>query len=188
MHIEEYAPDRQQDVIRLADRLMGVGFFENPSLIKRAEGGLLLLAVDRDDSLMGFVRGRLLPSGGFRDFVDDQIEGIPDDLLEADREGGLGVIQTVIVDPAHQGKGIGTKLMVVAHDTLVGLGADKLLVTFKRGPRVPHVDDWMVKLGFQSWIKLESFWKARCDLGEFKCSERQNACNCEAMFYRKQIF
>ncbi len=63
MHIEEYAPDRQQVVIRLADRVLGAGFFENPSLIKRKTGGVLLLAVEGEDEILGFVRGRLLAAG-----------------------------------------------------------------------------------------------------------------------------
>ncbi len=188
MHIEEYAPDRQQAVIRLADRVLGAGFFENPSLIKRKDGGVLLLAVEDEDQVLGFVRGRLLPAGGLSDYVDSRLVDVPEVLQDADAKGALGVIQTVITDPDSQGKGVGTKLMRAAHDTLIGLGADKLIVTFKRGPNVPHVDRWMSKLGFDLWVKLDSFWKDRCDRNEFKCAARTDHCICEAMFYRKHIF
>lgn len=188
MHIEEYAPDRQQAVIRLADTVLGTGFFENPSLIKRKTGGILLLAVEGEDTVVGFVRGRLLQAGELSEYVDGRLVDIPEELQEADEKGVLGVIQTVITSPDHQGKGVGTKLVRAAHDTLVGLGADKLIVTFKRGGKAKHVDRWMRKLGFDFWVKLDSFWKERCDLSEFKCSERVDRCICEARFYRKHVF
>ena len=31
---------------------------------------------------------------------------------------------------------------------------------------MPHADDWSVKLGFQLWIKLETYLKVRRDLGQ----------------------
>jgi GNAT superfamily N-acetyltransferase len=189
MYIEEYGPNRQQDVIDLANRVLGAGFFENPSQIKRDVNGVLLLAVEDDETLSGFARGRLLPAGEFSQFIDNQLQDIPQELRQADAAGALGVIQTVVVSPDQQGKSIGTRLMNAIHDKLIGLGADKLVVTFKRGPMVPHVDRWMKKLGFDFWIRLESFWKERCESDEFHCAERgADGCKCAAMFYRKRIF
>lgn len=189
MYIEDYGPSRQQDVIGLANRVMGEGFFENPSQIKRDVNGVLLLAMEDDDSLIGFARGRLLPAGEFESFVGGHIEDIPQEVREADAAGVLGVIQTILVAPEQQGKSVGTRLMNAIHDKLIGIGADKLVVTFKRGPMVPHVDRWMKKLGFDFWVRLESFWKERCESDEFHCAERgEEGCRCAAMFYRKRIF
>ena len=93
-----------------------------------------------------------------------------------------------MVAPEHQGKGIGTTLLRTVHDTIIGRGADKLIVTFKRGPTSANVGRLMEKLGFELWLKLESYWKARCDLGEFACVDRGETCTCEAVFYRKRVF
>ncbi len=93
-----------------------------------------------------------------------------------------------MVAPEHQGKGIGTTLLRTVHDTIIGRGADKLIVTFKRGPTSAHVGRLMEKLGFEFWLKLETYWKARCDLGEFACVDRGETCTCEAVFYRKRVF
>ncbi len=188
MHIEDYSPGRQSDIIALAERVLGAGFFESPNLIQHDPERVILVAVEPDDSVIGFVRGRLLPAGELQDFVERRIEDIPEELADADAKGVLGVIQTVAVDPDHQSGGVGTKLMEAVHDTIIGRGADKLIVTFKRGPNVPHVDRWMEKLGFSLWTKAPSFWKERCDLGAFKCPARREACHCEAMFYRKRVF
>lgn len=188
MYIEDYTPARQGAVLALAERVLGAGFFESPSRILRDPEGVILVAVGDDKSVIGFVLGRLLGAGQLRDFVGDRIAEIPEELVDADAKGVLGVIQTVAVDPDHQGEGVGTKLMAAVHDTIIGHGADKLIVTFKRGPNVPHVHSWMEKQGFTFWTKAPSFWKERCDLGDFKCPARQESCQCEATFYRKQVF
>ena len=113
---------------------------------------------------------------------------MPQDLDEADAKGVLGVIQTVVVAPEHQGKGIGTKLLRIVHDAIIGRDADKLIVTFKRGPASVHVGCLMENQGFEFWLKLETFCKTRCDLGDFVCVDRGETCTCEAVFYRKRVF
>ena len=188
MRIEEYSPRWQAKVGALADRVLGTGFFESPSQIQRDPESCVFVAIDKEDEVAGFVRGRVLPKGGLQDFLEHRLPDIPEDLDEAVAEGALGVIQTVVVAPEHQGKGLGTKLLQIVHDTVIGRGADKLIVTFKRGPRAPQVDRLMEKLGFAFWLKLETYWKRRCDLGEFACLDRGEACTCEAVFYRKRVF
>ncbi len=188
MRIEEYSPRWQAKVGALADRVLGTGFFESPSQIQRDPESCVFVAIDKEDEVTGFVRGRVLPKGGLQDFLEQRLSDIPEDLDKANAEGALGVIQTVVVAPEHQGKGLGTKLLQIVHDTVIGRGADKLIVTFKRGPRAPQVDRLMEKLGFAFWLKLETYWKRRCDLGEFACLDRGEACTCEAVFYRKRVF
>ncbi len=188
MRIQEYSPQWQEKVGALADRVLGRGFFERPSEIARDPESCVLVAIDKEEEVAGFVRGKLLPKGGLQDFLEQRLSDIPKDLDEADAKGVLGVIQTVVVAPEHQGKGLGTKLLQIVHDTIIGRGADKLIVTFKRGPRAAHVDHLMEKLGFAFWVKLETYWKTRCDLGDFACVDRDEACTCEAVFYRKRVF
>ncbi len=188
MRIEEYSPRWQAKVGAVADRVLGKGFFESPSQIQRDPESCVFVAIDKEDEVAGFVRGRVLPKGGLQDFLEHRLSDIPEDLDKANAEGALGVIQTVVVAPEHQGKGLGTKLLQIVHDTVIGRGADKLIVTFKRGPRAPEVDRLMEKLGFAFWLKLETYWKRRCDLGEFDCLDRGEACTCEAVFYRKRVF
>ncbi len=188
MRVQEYSPRWQAKVSALADRVLGKGFFENPSEIARDPESCVFVCITEDEEASGFVCGRLLPQGGLGDFLEHRVADIPRDLDEASAEGVLGIIQTVVVAPEHQGKGIGTKLLRTVHDTIVGRGADKLIVTFKRGPTSTHVDRLMEKLGFEFWLKLDTYWKTRCDLGDFACVDRDEACTCEAMLYRKRVF
>jgi GNAT superfamily N-acetyltransferase len=176
MNYEDYSPHWQAKVTALADRAFGKGYFPRPSEIAREPQTCFHVCVTPDQEIAGFVRGR------------HRLEEIPEDLAKADAAGALGVIRTIAVDPAYRGKGIGTTLLQIVHDSLVGLGADKLIVTFKRGPRDSRVEGIMAQLGFREWVRLETYWKARCDAGEFDCVHRTNGCECEAVFYQKAVF
>ncbi len=188
MRVQEYSPRWQAKVIALANRVLGKGFFENPSEIAQDPESCVFVCITEDEEASGFVCGRLLPQGDLRVFLEHRVADIPPDLDKADAEGVLGVIQTVVVAPEYQGKGIGTRLLRVVHDTIVGIGADKLIVTFKRGSTSTHVGRLMERLDFEFWLKLDTYWKTRCDLGDFTCVDRDKTCTCEAIFYRKRIF
>ena len=188
MQVREFGPRWQAKVSALAEKVLGKGFFENPSRIAREPGSCVFVCITKDEEVAGFVCGKLLPKGGLQDFLEHRVPDMPQDLVEADARGVLGVIQTVAVAPEHRGKGIGTKLLRIAHDAIIGHGADKLIVTFKRGPTSAHVGRLMERQGFEFWLKLETFWKTRCDLGDFVCVDRGEACTCEAVFYRKRVF
>ena len=186
--IEDYAPRAQGDVIALANRVFGEGYFRATSTIGREPGSSLLLWRDNNGQVRGFVQGRQLPEGRLRSFLDHRIADLPPDIDAADAAGALGVIQAIAVDAAARRQGIGTKLLRGMHDDLVGRGADKLIVTFKRGTRSANVDKVMSKLGFERWTSLPSFWALRCDQGTFKCVDRSDHCQCDALLYAKAVF
>ena len=188
MRVQEYSPRWQTKVSALANRVLGRGFFENPSEIAQDPESCVFVCITEDEETAGFVCGRLLPQGDLRVFLEHRVADIPPDLDKADAEGVLGVIQTVVVAPEYQGKGIGTRLLRIVHDTIVGIGADKLIVTFKRGSTSTHVGRLMEKLDFEFWLKLDTYWKTRCDLGDFTCVDRDETCTCEAIYYRKRVF
>lgn len=188
MHIEAYTPRWQEKVCALADSIFGTGYFARPSQIARESDACMCVCVSDDEDIIGFVYGRVLPQGGLREFLEHRVHDIPEDLEAADTAGALGVIQAVAVAPEHRGEGIGTKLLRIAHDEIVGRGGDKLIVTFKRGPGEAHAEALMVALGFERWVRLETYWKERCEQGAFQCVHRKNECGCEAVFYRKAVY
>ena len=112
------------------------------------------------------------------------------DLLEHGdpRQRGGRSFAVVAVAATHRRQGIGFTLLRATHDALVGIGADKLLVTFKRGPKAAEVDGIMRRLGFSLWRKQPSYWREQCNRGEFKCVDRQDRCVCEAMLFRKAVY
>jgi GNAT superfamily N-acetyltransferase len=188
MKIEEYTARWHSDVIRLAGEVFGPGYFDRPWEIAIDPETVILVSHEDDDVLLGFAQGRLLPPGGFQAHLEHRVTEIPPEIAEADAKGALGAVEAIAVAAEHRRRGIGRKLLEALHDDLVGLGADKLIVTFKRGPSADPVDGIMSRLGFQRWTRLPSFWQQRCESGEFQCVDRHNGCSCEAMLYRKEIY
>ncbi len=171
----------------LTDRIFGEGFFGGPGDGWRDPDTLALVATEGDE-VIGFASGRLLPEHGLRDFLNGQVTDVPDDVTEADASGKLGVIETVAVSPEHRGSGTGTKLLRVLHDNIVGYGADKLIITFRRGPSSSKVKELMERLGYEFWTSMDTFWHERCDAGDFKCVDRTDTCNCRAEMYRIKVY
>ncbi|NJO36813.1 MAG: GNAT family N-acetyltransferase [Rhizobiales bacterium] len=155
--IEEYTPRAQSEVIALANRVFGAGYFRATLAIGKESGSLLLVWRGSEGRIAGFVQGRRLPKDALRGFLDYQLNDFPADIDAADASGALGVIQAVAVDAAARRRGIGAKLLRAMHDDLVGEDADKLIVTFKLGASAANVDKLMNKLGFELWASLPSF-------------------------------
>ena len=188
MRYESYSPRWREKLNALADKVFGAGYFADPANIAWEPEACLYLCVGDNEELAGFALGRVLPRGGLREFLEQRVLDIPADLNAADAEGTLGVIQAIAVDPRFRGNKIGTKLLRAVHDAIVGRGGDKLIVTFKRGPDEGRVDGIMRRLGFEQWVKLDSYWKESCEQGLFDCVHRTNGCGCEAIFYRKTVY
>ena len=188
MRIERYTPHWHSKLVDLAKDVFGEGYFDRPWEAISEADSVMLVSHETDGSLLGFVQGRLLPLGALDAFLENPEFDIPDDVAAADATGTLGVIHVVAVSNEQRGKGLGTKLLGAIHDALIGRGADKLIVTFKRGPSASQVDGLMKKLGFEQWVRLPTYWREACDRGEFKCVDRRDDCTCEALFYRKSVY
>lgn len=188
MRIENYTSRWHSTVIQLADRVFGEGYFANPWELSTGPDSVMLVAQESDDTLLGFAQGQVLPRNALRDYLDNRVGDIPPEIAAADADGALGVIEAVAVAPESRRQGTGKKLLLVLHNGLIGHGADKLIVTFKRGRSAAEVAGLMQELGFEEWMRLPTFWKAACDSGEFHCVDRHDGCACEALLYRKSIY
>lgn len=189
MWIERYEPRWHSQLIELSNIVFGEGFFSDPWLQVRDRGALMYIAREDDDSILGFAHGMILPEKKLRDYLGWAADDFPADILEADAAGNLGVIDVVGVAPGQRRKGVGRALLQATHDGLVGIGADKLLVTFRRGPGASEVEGLMKSLGFDLWRKLPTHWRTECLRGDFKCADRKgDDCVCEAMIFRKSVF
>lgn len=188
MWIERYEPRWHSHVIDLADTVLGEGYFSEPWHQTRQADSFMLLARDDAPDIVGFAYGWILPKNSLGAHLGPDVSDFTPDIVEADAAGSLAVIEAVAVATSHRRQGVGFALLQATHNALVGAGADKLLVTFKRAPGAAAVDGLMRSLGFDLWQKLPSYWRDACNRGDFKCVDRQATCECEAMLYRKVVY
>ena len=189
MWIERYEPRWHSQLLELSTTVFGEGYFSNPWLQVRDAGAFMYIAREDDNRILGFAHGMILQKKSLREYLGTDVADFPPDILEADAAGKLAVIDVVAVAPGQRRKGIGFSLLQATHDGLVGIGADKLLVTFRRGPGASSVYGLMKSLGFDLWRKLPSYWRDACNRGDFKCADRQgDRCVCEAMIFRKSVY
>lgn len=60
-----------------------------------------------------------------------------------------GLLEDLLVDEKHRGKGVGTKLVEEALAEAKRLGCYKILATSRMSR--PHIHEWYEKLGFKKW-------------------------------------
>jgi GNAT superfamily N-acetyltransferase len=187
MMMEQYTPHWHRAVLQLMTEVSGEHHFVDLGQLAKQSNVIMLLSCENDTDLAGFTQGRLLPLGGLREHLEHRIGDISSEIEEADQAGALGVIETIAVAPEYRRRRIAQNLLEALHDKLVGIGADKLIITFKRGPSATNVDNLMTRLGFAPWTRLPSYWKDRCDKREFVCVDWDGSCKCEAALYSKKV-
>lgn len=188
IRIARYSARWHSEIVALADEIFGKGFFDLSSAISDESGVSIFVNVDREGSPVGFACGRILAKGKLSEMLLGADIDISADIAKADTEGALGVIETVGVAREYRAGGIGTSLVTAVHDTLVGEGADKVMVVFKRNSNATPVEGMMQRLGFEFWTRLPTFWKQPCDNGAFRCVDRLHDCSCSALLYRKTVY
>lgn len=192
MWIERYEPRWHRQVVQLANSVFGEGHFSNPWERLQQPDSLMFVACDDDDNekVLGFSHGAILPEKSLGKFLGPAVTDFPDDIVEADEAGNLAVIDVVAVSGEARRQGVGYALLQATQNALIGAGADKLVVSFKRGPDSSSVYGLMKSLDYVLWQKLPSYWRDACNRGDFKCVERkgQDKCVCEAMLFRKSVY
>lgn len=191
MWIARYEPRWHREVVQLANSVFGEGHLASPWEKLQQPDTLLFVAVDDDDeTVLGYSHGAILAPNTLREYLGPAVGDFPKDIADADAKGNLAVIDTVAVAADARRKGVGYTLLQSIQNALIGAGADKLIISFKRGPGSTSVEGLMHSLDYDLWEKLPSYWRDACNRGDFKCVERKDneQCVCEAMLFRKSVY
>lgn len=96
-----------------------------------------------------------------------------------------GVLKTFAIKQNHQGKGIGSRLLIEMEGNLISLGAKKLSVPAWKDCNGINIERLLLKFGYIKNLEIFDYWKKDCDKKSFSCPSRTNKCNCSAVFFSK---
>ena len=172
------APDDVEDVVALADRAIGLGYYDAPTVrdyVARGTtraGTFAYVAREADDrALLGF-RFSFPPgrwSAGRGAALHPERWGAP---LES-----AAYFQSCFVDPAHMGRGIGRRLSHRALDDLSRTEAR--VVVAHSWKESPHGSSrrYLERLGFRSVAECPDYW---IDV-DYVCPRCGPTCRCTAL-------
>lgn len=177
--------------LRVADETLGKGYVSSKNFDINY-GSPVILGAWKGNEFAGFIIAFLLKKGAAREIVfeGDQNVEISTDVMLADEDGVLGVIKTVGVAPNLQGHGIGTTLISQTEKQLKKLGARTIVIpAWENGDGNINIGGVVTHLGYRLESKIEGFWKADCDAGNFNCPEGRpgGRCVCSAVFFSKNL-
>jgi len=189
-------PPSETDVesaVAISEQTLGPDYISKQSFDIPYGKPVCLGARDEDsDALIGFCIAYLLKADKFRSVVMEghAVSARSAEIEHADAAGRLGVIKTVAVSPAVQGRGVGTELVQAAEDRLKQFGATAIVVpAWERGEGRLNIGGVLDHLGYEEWLKAPHFWRTGCDSGSFACPERRpdSPCVCNMRLYRKSV-
>ncbi|MEA2832455.1 MAG: hypothetical protein QOG66_657 [Methylobacteriaceae bacterium] len=153
----------------------------------------------KDKSIIGFSLCYMLPKDGLCRFlniegeaascidttlVSEQISG---ELHESDRNGQIGVIQTLCVSEEARHRGVGRDLFETAQAYLRTFSPGILLAPAWNISGHLSAAELLRSFGFEDCLRVPNYWKKECDEKKFKCPSRGTHCGCEMSLFLKTV-
>lgn len=142
-----------------------------------------LVALD-DAGVVGAVTADLF------DDVDGLLQLVPTDqhdvfmsLVPEARYSKIGYLHSVAVDPASQGRGIGTALVRSMTETLWEAGANTIVSVGWTDHEGCHIEGPFTALGYVSKGDMGGYWTEDSKTKEYSCPTCGNPCECTARLF-----
>lgn len=182
--VDNFKQQHTTRVMAIAHTAFGAGYFDE--IVKaHSDGNRLFLVAIADDAVCGFVLARLLAADGSSELLKGDAACLPRHMKLADKEGKLGVIQSIAVAPSMQGRGVGRALLTAAEDSLRALDGEGILVpAWKHGQQI-NISGVLRGAGYQVCGEIAQYWRADCDARQFQCPVRETEYVCSMVVYFK---
>ena len=164
----------------ISDAVFGLGFMPDLPTLRTTHMGFVACL---DGEVAGFVFGELHDEASFQQRLHNP-GPVPTERL-------YGVIDPLAVAPAHQGRGVGGRLLEAVTAALQELGASFLAAPawgYRREGCV-HVNaaPLLWANGFNLRTVASCYWQVPCERGEFTCLHKTNPCTCSLNVYCKDL-
>ena len=183
VEINNAGQDDVNDILHTSGNAFGYGYTEPDQAVNDDTHYAIVARVDGE--FAGFCFGHVLEADSLQDLIKMDPGIVPDDIRVADKTGRLGLLKTLAIRRKFKGHGIGTRLLEEAEKCLVQRQAMCIVVpAWKVGEEIP-IGNLLKRADYAEWLTNESYWKAECNAGEFRCVARDGTCQCAVSFFRK---
>jgi GNAT superfamily N-acetyltransferase len=174
------ATEHDEAITAISDTVFGIGFLPDLPTLRTTHMGFVACW---DGEVAGFVFGELHDEASFQRRLHN-IGAVPSLPL-------YGVVDPLAVAPAHQGRGVGGRLLEAVTAALQELGASFLAAPawgYRREGCV-HVNaaPLLWANGFNLRTVASRYWQVPCERGEFTCLHKTNPCTCSLNVYCKDL-
>lgn len=148
----------------------------------------------KSGSILGFSLCYMLPKLSLMSFlhVSEQnastdhksIHGrVSDDMIESDKNGKIGIMQTICVSTQTRHRGVGRGLFEYTQQNLERFAPAMILAPAWTVGGKMSASRLLTSLGYSESIVIGDYWKTDCDRGAFDCPSRTSACNCKMTLF-----
>jgi len=173
-------------ILDLSSPLFGEGYVNDIREFINSKKAVAVVAIE-DTSPVGFILGKHCDESEAKVLIKNT-EKLPADINNSDKEGTLGVIQTLGVASSRQGRGIGEGLFVYAESYLKKLGVKTIVVpAWNNGEKI-NISGLLKHFSYTHFFSDPNYWKAKCENEKFHCpSKIGDECACSVEFYKKSL-
>jgi len=193
----------KEAVLNLSQQNFGQTYFEasvQPRLQKPKGHGrmpkshVLVAESKRDPALgfetkfHGFCACYMLPASALANFLGKpDLKGISDSLQQADRNGTVGVVQTICVAEGLRRRGIGRDLLRKAEQYLSCYNPTVVMAPAWRVKDKVNAEELLSSSNFKESHQFPDFWKGQCEANSFVCPKKPagGACGCSMSLFVK---
>jgi GNAT superfamily N-acetyltransferase len=184
MKVVEYQDRYRTSALSIADAVLGAGYLNDLSDGDGFHDVKTILAME-SDRVVGFASYSVEKEGYLTSSEKYQKVKFAPEIRSSDKRGLLGHIRIVAVDPAVQGRGIGSALIEQAESELKKLGAQSILVFGWTSPAGTHIGGILARLNYIQMDKVSGFWKEESQRLGYSCAICGNPCVCDVIVFKK---
>lgn len=178
---------KKKDIIKilhLACNTLGDGYISDQDLLDHLEKSYVYVALHQK-KIIGFALCRTIPKNGLMTELKNNKYTLPSDLKMANRNGTIGLLQSIATDPQFQGKGVGRRLVDRCLSALERAGAKQVLSVGWKTDTI-HIGTVLSSCGFAERKTFKAFWKDESLQKQYDCPQCGTPpCECEAVLFSR---
>ncbi len=173
------------EIIACSDEAFGTGYVSKNDIKNNAHHFAFITLIN--NQFAGYCLGYKCQPLSINSLLNYDIPELPLNIFQADQDGTLGVIKTIVVKKEYRQQGIANKIVKYAEKVLKEKNTNKIIVAVWSVNGKAPLQNVLYKNNYADWLENNEYWKEPCEAGSFDCVSFNGSCNCSVKFFTKSI-